>query len=152
MFSMCSELTPRARIPDTRIPQLMQPCGQVYRAQRRSCSNTGWVEKASILLALASLAQVNLERLGQFMTVWKLWQCWRFVVLVSSLPWWWLPLILTTFAMLAPYLPCRLVKGYNAFLMISNNSKKLIWLFSFSLVLCLHLLFTLVTMSTPTHR
>ena len=26
MFSMCSEFTPRARIPDTRIPQLMQPC------------------------------------------------------------------------------------------------------------------------------
>ena len=26
MFSMCSELTPRARIPDTRIPQFMQPC------------------------------------------------------------------------------------------------------------------------------
>ena len=26
MFSMCSKLTPRARIPDTRIPQLMQPC------------------------------------------------------------------------------------------------------------------------------
>ena len=26
MFSMCSELTPHARIPDTRIPQLMQPC------------------------------------------------------------------------------------------------------------------------------
>ena len=25
MFSMCSELTPRARIPDTRLPQLMQP-------------------------------------------------------------------------------------------------------------------------------
>ena len=25
MFSMCSELSPRARIPDTRIPQLMQP-------------------------------------------------------------------------------------------------------------------------------
>ena len=28
MFSMCSELTPRACIPDTRIPQLMQPCPQ----------------------------------------------------------------------------------------------------------------------------
>ena len=28
MFSMCSELTPRAPIPDTRIPQLMQPWGQ----------------------------------------------------------------------------------------------------------------------------
>ena len=27
---MCSELTPRARIPDTRIPQLMQPCLQEY--------------------------------------------------------------------------------------------------------------------------
>ena len=26
MFSMCSELTPRARIPDSRIPQFMQPC------------------------------------------------------------------------------------------------------------------------------
>ena len=25
MFPVCSELTPRARIPDTRIPQLMQP-------------------------------------------------------------------------------------------------------------------------------
>ena len=25
MFSMCSELTLRAHIPDTRIPQLMQP-------------------------------------------------------------------------------------------------------------------------------
>ena len=25
MFSMCSELAPRAHIPDTRIPQLMQP-------------------------------------------------------------------------------------------------------------------------------
>ena len=28
MFSMCSELTPRAPIPDTRIPQLMQPWHQ----------------------------------------------------------------------------------------------------------------------------
>ena len=27
---MCSELTPRARIPDTRIPQLMQPCTQIF--------------------------------------------------------------------------------------------------------------------------
>ena len=26
MFSMCSELSPRASIPDTRIPQFMQPC------------------------------------------------------------------------------------------------------------------------------
>ena len=31
MFSMCSELTPRAPIPDTRIPQLMQPCCLVYQ-------------------------------------------------------------------------------------------------------------------------
>ena len=29
MFSMCSELTPRAPIPDTRIPQLMQPCSNL---------------------------------------------------------------------------------------------------------------------------
>ena len=32
MFSMCSELTPRARIPDTRIPQFMQPWGQLKQA------------------------------------------------------------------------------------------------------------------------
>ena len=31
MFSMCSELTPRARIPDTRIPQLMQPWPQINK-------------------------------------------------------------------------------------------------------------------------
>ena len=31
MFSMCSELTPRARIPDSRIPQFMQPCLGAYR-------------------------------------------------------------------------------------------------------------------------
>ena len=30
MFSMCSELTPRAHVPDNRIPQLMQPWAQVY--------------------------------------------------------------------------------------------------------------------------
>ena len=30
---MCSELTPRARIPNTRIPQLMQPCCQWYSEQ-----------------------------------------------------------------------------------------------------------------------
>ena len=33
MFSMYSELTPRARIPDTRIPQLMQPCPSDYQTQ-----------------------------------------------------------------------------------------------------------------------
>ena len=32
----------------------------MYRAQRRSCSKTGWVEKASVILAIASLAQVML--------------------------------------------------------------------------------------------
>ena len=30
MFSMCSELTPRAPIPDSRIAQFMQPCVQPY--------------------------------------------------------------------------------------------------------------------------
>ena len=33
MFSMCSELTPRARIPDTNLPQFMQPC----RTERVNC-------------------------------------------------------------------------------------------------------------------
>ena len=31
MFSMCSELTPRAHVPDNRIPQLMQPWWQLRR-------------------------------------------------------------------------------------------------------------------------
>ena len=33
MFSMCSELTPRAPIPDTRIPQLMQPWSVVVESK-----------------------------------------------------------------------------------------------------------------------
>ena len=33
MFSMCSGLTPRARITDTRIPQLMQPWVEQYSAE-----------------------------------------------------------------------------------------------------------------------
>ena len=33
MFSMCSELTPRVRIPDTRIPQDMQPCADLGLTQ-----------------------------------------------------------------------------------------------------------------------
>ena len=43
MFSMCSELTPRARIPDTRLPQLMQPCeeqgrtGKYSNEKRKGC-------------------------------------------------------------------------------------------------------------------
>ena len=36
MFSMCSELTPHARIPDTRIPQLMQPC--LYCTLHKYCT------------------------------------------------------------------------------------------------------------------
>ena len=34
MFSMCSELTPRAHIPDTRIAQLMHFCTYAYFPQR----------------------------------------------------------------------------------------------------------------------
>ena len=37
MFSMCSELAPRAHIPDTRIPQLMQPCLWVGQNLNRCC-------------------------------------------------------------------------------------------------------------------
>ena len=38
MFSMCSELTPRAPIPDTRIPQVMQPClyGEAKETMKRA--------------------------------------------------------------------------------------------------------------------
>ena len=38
MFSMCSELTPRAHVPDNRIPQLMQPCEDSKRKKRNSLS------------------------------------------------------------------------------------------------------------------
>ena len=34
MFSMCSELTPRAHVPDNRIPQLMQPWFTYWRNER----------------------------------------------------------------------------------------------------------------------
>ena len=33
MFSMCSELAPRAHVPDNRIPQLMQPCSETGSRQ-----------------------------------------------------------------------------------------------------------------------
>ena len=38
MFSMCSELTPRAPVPDNRIPQLMQPWSELTKTTRTSCS------------------------------------------------------------------------------------------------------------------
>ena len=37
MFSMCSELTPCTRIPDTRIPQFMQPCLAPFCCPRLWC-------------------------------------------------------------------------------------------------------------------
>ena len=39
MFSMCSELAPRAHIPDTRIPQLMQPWSHTF-VKRLNLENT----------------------------------------------------------------------------------------------------------------
>ena len=47
MFSMCSELTPRAHIPDTRIPQLMQPCPKKLVSEccmsPKILTKNGWV-------------------------------------------------------------------------------------------------------------
>ena len=48
MFSMCSELTPRAPIPDSRIAQFMQPCledkpeGQVEISWDKKNDSKGW--------------------------------------------------------------------------------------------------------------
>ena len=39
MFSMCSELAPRAHVPDNRIPQLMQPCSSPPQACSNSTNN-----------------------------------------------------------------------------------------------------------------
>ena len=55
MFSMCSEHTPRARIPDTRIPQLMQPCFQPK--QKVDLCSSGWS-------TCPSLATLQAEQLG----------------------------------------------------------------------------------------
>ena len=41
MFSMRSELTPRVGIPDTRIPQLMQPCLLVRPQEKSDHLNMG---------------------------------------------------------------------------------------------------------------
>ena len=38
MFSMCSELAPRAHVPDNRIPQLMQPCHKYFSMLDILCS------------------------------------------------------------------------------------------------------------------
>ena len=57
MFSMCSELTPRARIPDTRIPQFMQPwSSSPYNHHHHHVITilfvmTGWVGRLSTTLS-----------------------------------------------------------------------------------------------------
>ena len=53
MFSMCSELTPRAHIPDTRIPQLMQPCivtGVYYKAKEMVLPSSGIVTRQQVIV------------------------------------------------------------------------------------------------------
>ena len=46
MFSMCSELTPRAHVPDNRIPQFMQPWWSII------CSSPVSLESVDCLLPL----------------------------------------------------------------------------------------------------
>ena len=42
MFSTCSELTPRAPIPDGRMERIMQPCGTLtYRHPQAQAHNQG---------------------------------------------------------------------------------------------------------------
>ena len=48
MFSMCSELAPRAHIPDTRIPQLMQPCLDAFQLNLVTVEPLSQVLKSSI--------------------------------------------------------------------------------------------------------
>ena len=64
MFSMCSELTPRARIPDTRIPQLMQPC-TTYRfmiSSDKMCTR----KKTERILGLLRIQNLKIRKLGGF--------------------------------------------------------------------------------------
>ena len=55
MFSMCSELTPRAPIPDTRIPQLMQPCTVLCSNQpiRNTSEDTIWADRKAFACTMA---------------------------------------------------------------------------------------------------
>ena len=63
MFSMCSELNPRARIPDTRIPQLMQPCSlQFYDTNQTVVKLLAFCRKEKINACLNFLQLINLER------------------------------------------------------------------------------------------
>ena len=59
MFSMCSELTPRARIPDTRIPQLMQPCLLDVLNKCPKDKNSGVLIIERVALPFIELAALN---------------------------------------------------------------------------------------------
>ena len=60
---MCSELTPRAPIPDTRIPQLMQPCwpqpkdSKLQKMQKKKC--TCYIIKKSCHFRLIHINQIS---------------------------------------------------------------------------------------------
>ena len=54
MFSMCSELTPRAPVPDNRIPQLMQPCQ--WELQNDFCTrSTRWRAQMKSIFSLIAV-------------------------------------------------------------------------------------------------
>ena len=70
MFSMCSELTPHARIPDTRIPQFMQPCTRTGQNEYKSKINKHWMQNNFCFLC----KNQNMQR--QEIDFTKL--CWKF--------------------------------------------------------------------------
>ena len=69
---MCSELTLRARIPDTRIPQLMQPCNLYIRSFQycdyfiRSARSKAWSIKLPAILNNSGMTGNIVERSNKY--------------------------------------------------------------------------------------
>ena len=61
MFSMCSELTPRAPVPDNRTPQLMQPWLEVLEMEWKEKEEVTITRDMSCLLACFGIDLGQLE-------------------------------------------------------------------------------------------
>ena len=79
MFSMCSEFTPRAPVPDNRIPQLMQPCSYITMPIKERIGIYVWQSKVKHTLQMIPdhrdtfrLSRHFADHLDTFQIIWTL--------------------------------------------------------------------------------
>ena len=76
-FSTCSELTPRAPVPDNRIPQLMQPCHPEKKKMTLFGSRTLWEWGQKIKTFCENITQ--LKKGNNTLKMWRLCENWHVI-------------------------------------------------------------------------